>query len=243
MAKLTMKQLINTAKELDEVMGLVPSPPIEDDDQGKLEKWLKEAAEELQENDELTPETESVLKALEAVEATEEVEEIDLVKTVDETDSLQELKKVVKSYDEFKSLRGELTKYKTPDDVEDLKEVMFDLLEHEEEAEKKEPVKEARKTPSGKDEVPIPKKGEAKMKVVPAEKEEKKEQKKEPKSKEGVDHSKSNKAIVYLAWEDGEKDLEKLHKKVNENVKLGTIKSWTRQWVKGKALPAIAKNK
>ena len=84
------------------------------------------------------------------------------------------------------------------------------------------------------EEIPIPKKGDAKKeKEVPV----------KVKKTGKVDPLKSNKAVVYLTWVDGEKDVEKLHKKVNENVKLSTIKSWTRQWVNGNALPAIAKTK
>jgi hypothetical protein len=65
----------------------------------------------------------------------------------------------------------------------------------------------------------------------------------EPKPKERIprDFSTSNKAQVYLAWRDGEVDTSALHKKVSEEVKLSTIKSWTGMWKKGKGLPAIAK--
>ena len=53
----------------------------------------------------------------------------------------------------------------------------------------------------------------------------------------------SVKAKIYLAWQDGEEDVEKLHQKVaNEEVKESTVKNWLRRWPKGKGLPAIAKD-
>ena len=56
-----------------------------------------------------------------------------------------------------------------------------------------------------------------------------------------VDHSKSNKAQVWKAWKDGETKVKKLHKKIKGAVKEATISSWIKQWEKGNALPAIAK--
>jgi len=111
--------------------------------------------------------------------------------------------------------------------MKELREVMLEMLKEEKE-EKPEPKAKAEKVVEKKKE---PEQKEEKTLVV----------KKETKQKGLTDHSKSNKAIVYLAWKDGEKDLEKLHKKVNENVKLTTIKGWTRMWVNKKGLPAIAK--
>lgn len=55
-----------------------------------------------------------------------------------------------------------------------------------------------------------------------------------------ADPSKSNKGQVYLAWKAGETDIDKLHKKVNEAVNIGTIKAWIGQWKNGKNLPAVA---
>lgn len=52
----------------------------------------------------------------------------------------------------------------------------------------------------------------------------------------------SNKAVVYLLFsQKGVEDIDKLHKKVNEQVQAKTIKNWISQWKKGKNLPAIAK--
>lgn len=62
-----------------------------------------------------------------------------------------------------------------------------------------------------------------------------------PEAKKTTDFSKSNKAIVYLAWKDGMEDVVKLHKKVKEAVKEGTIRGWLSQWKRGENFPAIAK--
>ena len=252
MAKLTVEQLINTATELNDVMGFneEDAPPVEGTKE-ELQAWVKEAAEELQPPDEISKESQIVLQALDVwvnqedrkdLDADEEDETApeaetetetdgpDLVKKLDETETLKDLKTMVKANDEFKSLRGSITKYKAGEE-EELKEAMFVLLEPVEEEEKPE-TKEIKMTPSGKEEVPIPKKSDAKKeKEVPV----------KVKKTGKVDPSKSNKAIVYLTWVDGEKDVEKLHKQVNENVKLSTIKSWLNQWKTEKNLPAVAK--
>ena len=55
------------------------------------------------------------------------------------------------------------------------------------------------------------------------------------------DHSKSNKAIIYLAWKDGETDVAKLSKKVKGAIKDSTIKIWVGMWKNKKNLPAVAK--
>jgi len=56
-----------------------------------------------------------------------------------------------------------------------------------------------------------------------------------------ADPSKSNKGQIYLAWKDGEEDINKLHKMVDEAVKTNTIKGWMKGWKVGKRLPAVAK--
>ena len=56
-----------------------------------------------------------------------------------------------------------------------------------------------------------------------------------------VDRSKSNKAVVYKLWTAGTKDPEKLSAKVNNAVKLTTIKAWLNQWKNKKNLPSVAK--
>jgi len=164
MAKLTIEQLNNTAEELDDLMALDPAPP-KDGSKEEIETWIKEAAEELQPQDVISEETQSILEVLGVWIAPEnreefegEAEELDLIKELDEAESLKDLKALVKSYDEFKSLRGTINKYKAGDE-EDLKEEMFFLLEPEKE-EKKPETKVVKMTPSGRKEVPIPKKKE-----------------------------------------------------------------------------------
>jgi hypothetical protein len=62
--------------------------------------------------------------------------------------------------------------------------------------------------------------------------------------KSNRDFSKSNKAIVWKAWDkDKNLSIEKLLEKVDNNVKEQTIKNWINQWKKGNNLPAVAKNK
>jgi len=165
MAKLTIEQLNNTAKELDDLMALDPAPP-KDGSKEEIETWIKEAAEELQPQDVISEETQSILEALgvwiapeNREEFEDETEEPDLIKELDEAENLKDLKALVKSYDEFKSLRGTITKYKAGDE-EDLKEEMFFLLEPE-----KPETKVVKMTPSGRKEVPIPKKKEKKLVV------------------------------------------------------------------------------
>ncbi len=185
MTKLTMEQLIKAANELDELMGLDLLPPVEDEDQEALETWIKDASEELHGDDTVSDETETVLEELDVwiapedrVDKEDEDEKgtkdvaddgggQDLSAEVDAAESLKELREIVKANDEFKSLRGLMTKYKAGSE-EDLKEEMLDLLEPDANLEPKEEKKPEtkRKTPSGRDEVPIPKKGEAKMEVV-----------------------------------------------------------------------------
>jgi len=64
-----------------------------------------------------------------------------------------------------------------------------------------------------------------------------------PGEKISKDLSKSDKAIVYLQWSAGEKDLDKLYALTQNKIKIITVKLWINQWIKGKNLPAIAKNK
>jgi len=169
MAKLTLEQLNKTAKELDNLMGLTPAPP-EDGTKEELDAWIKEAAEELQPADKVKTESRTVLETLgvwinpeDRAEPTdddeeEDGEELDLTKEVDVAEGLKVLKELVKTYDEFKSLRGSITKYKAGDE-EELKETMFEELNLEKKEEKPE-TKVIKMTPSGKEEVPIPKKEE-----------------------------------------------------------------------------------
>lgn len=63
------------------------------------------------------------------------------------------------------------------------------------------------------------------------------------KTSKPVDISKSNKAIVWKAWDKGETEVEKLLEAVDNNVKASTIKNWISGWAKGNNLPAIANQK
>ncbi len=61
-----------------------------------------------------------------------------------------------------------------------------------------------------------------------------------------TDPSKSNKAIVYLAWKSkGITDPDKLLKLVENRVKESTVRTWVSAWKRGDKnfLPAIAKVK
>jgi len=233
-----MKDLIKVANELQKVMDFEEGGPPVDGTEKELTKWVEEAVDEI---DYVTdkfsdfavaylidqdlwkgPLLEEEEPEVEEAEVVEEVSD-NLVDQVKAAGTMRDLKIICKDLDEFKSIRGQVTKYKT---MKELREVMLGMLE----GEKKPEVAKKATTKSAPEKKPVEKK-EEKTPVV----------KKETKQKGLTDHSKSNKAIVYLAWKDGEKDLEKLHKKVNENVKLTTIKGWTRMWGNKKGLPAIAK--
>lgn len=72
-------------------------------------------------------------------------------------------------------------------------------------------------------------------------------QDKQPKKRVGTSSAKprdhSNKAQVYRAWQDGEKDVDALSTMIDGAVKKTTIKAWLNDWRKDKNLPSIAKNK
>lgn len=108
-----------------------------------------------------------------------------------------------------------------------VKKIKEEIVENYEFQEAEEKEKEEEK-PAPK---PAKKKEEKKSESKPAEKKEEK--------KTSIDHSKSNKAIVYQRWQKGEENVDKLIK--NVSVKETTIKNWINQWKKGKNLPAIAK--
>jgi len=161
----------------------------------------------LKDSEELEDPTEGKFEEAEEVQTEEEKQEgDDLFSEVKSAERLKDLRDIAKSNDEFKGIRGQLSRYKT---TKELRMVMLGVLREE-------------------------------SKQVKEEKFEKTEKEKSPDVK---DYSKSNKALVYFAWKNGETDCEKLLKIVDGRVKKTTIISWTRQWSKGKALPAIAKSK
>ena len=140
-------------------------------------------------------------------------------------DELQEnYKRIMLKLDEEKLID------ETPEEAIDFWE---ENLDHFVEPAPPEEVEEEKETPKKKE----------KGKEKPAEKKSKKtetEPKKPGVGKKKVDYSKSNKAVVYKAWKDGETNFDTLHKKVNKAVKLGTIKGWLAMWGRGKGLPAVA---
>lgn len=95
-----------------------------------------------------------------------------LVDQIEEAETLKELKSIAKDLDEFKDIRGQLTKYKTK---EDLHTAMLEHLEGEE------PPKEIEPEPEPETE-PTPKKS---TKTKAKQPEKKKEPKPKPSSKEG----------------------------------------------------------
>jgi hypothetical protein len=150
-----------------------------------------------------------------------DVEPVDdsLEKAVEEAETLKDCRELVKANDVFKPLRNGLAGYKL---IRKLKEEMLALLVPEEEPKK--------------EEEPAKEKKETKKPASSAKKETKK-----PAADKKDKGAPSNKEVVYLAWKAGETDLEKLHKKVKEGVRIGTIKSWLSAWSKDKNLPAVAK--
>lgn len=117
------------AEEFNELFGLDP----EINAKGKTTKVIadiKEAAEMIEPEDEITKETIAGLKELGIPMGKKEEddipEEIDLVKEIEKADRVQDLRDIARAYEEFKSLRGMLTKWKT---VMSLKDVMLNVLE------------------------------------------------------------------------------------------------------------------
>lgn len=113
---------------------------------------------------------------------------------------------------------------------------------------KKKPVKKTTKKAEKKK--PVKKKATKKSSKKAAANSEKKTTKKKASAKPAkkksagkTDFSKSNKARVWKLWKNGKgiKDPEKLHKRVNEAVKVNTIRGWLSSWQKGSNLPAVAK--
>ena len=68
-------------------------------------------------------------------DAPEDDDNLELVAEVNGAERLKDLKEIAKSYDEFKSIRGELSAYKTADE---LREAMLEHLEEEPEEKKEE---------------------------------------------------------------------------------------------------------
>jgi outer membrane biosynthesis protein TonB len=210
--KLTKRQLVAAYKELDTVIGV--DPPIDYEDLS-----VEEFAREL----------------LETVE--------ELVEPGDKfSDSTQAI------FDQLKEEPEE------PEDDPEEKEEPDDEPEEDDPEEKEEPDDEPEeddKEDDEQDDEPEPEEKPRKRSAKPVKEEkakpEKKEKKEKPEKKEKKERKKkdsgepSNKAQVYLAWKDGEKDEKKLHAIVSERVQIKTIHSWLSSWEKGKRFPAISK--
>jgi len=223
--------------------------------------WLN--MEEEEEIEEKTKETEE--EPEEEPEEAEVVEEETLEEQVKTAPTLKDLKIVAKTNDEFKSIRGQLTKY---NDIDPLVEDMLKMLNPPEkvkpEKDLKSQIKEAdslkelrsllindvfeqhvnelgsiKLTRMLKDSmVCVAETGVMPVKKKEEEKSEPKEEKKAAKTKKEKG-TPSRKLLVYQAWKDGEEDVTKLHKLSPEitEIKVTTIKMWIKSWKKGIKLP------
>ena len=147
-----MKDLIKVANELQKVMDFEEGGPPVDGTEKELTKWVEEAVDEIDyEMDKFSDETVHILTdmdlwkgpALEKAEEEEEEGEVveeaevvddNLVDQIKAAGQMKDLKIICKDLDEFKPIRGYLTKYKT---VKELREVMLEMLEKEEKSEPK----------------------------------------------------------------------------------------------------------
>ena len=141
-----MYDLIKVANELQKVMDFEEGgPPVEGTEKA-LKKWVEEAVEEIDyEIDKFTDATTRILIDMQLwrgpaldedededendpeVEVVEEVEEVDnLVDQIKAAGQMKDLKNTCKDLDEFKSIRGQLSKYKS---IKELREVMLEMLE------------------------------------------------------------------------------------------------------------------
>ena len=191
--KLKRSQLMEASEELNELLFEEGDKQrIDGNSVEELSEQIKEAAELIDpEQDEITEDTVQVLKNLdvwelpekeepekeEQTEDAEVVPETDpLVEEIEDAERLKDLRDIAKANDEFKEIRGKLTKWK---DEEDLRGVMLEILEGP--GEEKEPEEAPKEKPAPK-EKEAPK---AKMEVVKGGKSEKTE-KKPAKKKKGT---------------------------------------------------------
>ena len=200
--KLKRSQLMEASEELNELLFEEGDKQrIDGNSVEELSEQIKEAAELIDpEQDEISEDTEQVLKNLdvwelpekeepEKEEQTEEAEVVPetdpLVEEIEDAERLKDLRDIAKANDEFKEIRGKLTKWK---DEEDLRGVMLEILEGPPEEKEPEEVPKEKPAPKKKEkEEPEPK---AKMEVVKGGKE--KPEKKPAKKKKG----RTKKAVV-----------------------------------------------
>ena len=157
-----MKDLIKVAEELQKVMDFEEGGPPVDGTVEELTKWVEEAVDEIDyETDKFSDEAVKYLTELDLWKgpALEEEGEIvvgdavevdNLVDEIKAAGTMRDLKIICKDLDEFKSIRGQLTKYKT---MKELREVMLGILEDE---------KEEKPAPKAKAEKPVVEKKEKK---------------------------------------------------------------------------------
>ena len=173
-----MKDLIKVANELQKVMDFEEGGPPVDGTEKELTKWVEEAVDEIDyEIDKFTDDTTRILIDMQLwrgptldededednpeVEVVEEVEEVDnLVDQIKAAGQMKDLKNTCKDLDEFKSIRGQLSKYKS---MKELREVMLGMLEDEKEKKPEPKAKEEKKPVEKKTSVvkPAVKKGSA----------------------------------------------------------------------------------
>ena len=142
----TKEKLQLLAKELNEVLGLDPEISLELLEE-KLLKEINEAKTMIEPGDTLSEQAEEILAELDLPEAPESenekedsIEAIPLRTQMENAERLKDLRDIAKANDEFKSIRGALTKWKTKMSLID---VMLDVLDDMEgkEMQEKEKVK------------------------------------------------------------------------------------------------------
>ena len=225
--ELTKAVLLAAAKDINKADIADPAIDIKGSE-SQLKKALKAAAEIVEPEDELKPETFAVLKAVAEEDQDEdgaddadvdETEEVEDDESEADEPSLKDLT-VEELQTRCKAAGIQFKAKKTT------KAQLIELLEayasKTEEDEPEPEVKPEKKATPSKPAAP-----------VKAEKTEKKEKK---------DFSISNKAIVWKAWNNGKGETSpSALNKIAPDVQEKTIKAWIQAWTKGKNLPAVAK--
>ena len=137
------------AEEFNVVLGLDPVISLELSEE-KLLKEINEAKAMIEPGDTLTEKAQEILAELDLPEAPEaenekkdSIEVIPLKTQIEDAERLKDLRDIAKANDEFKSIRGQLTKWKTKMSLIDVMLDVLDAREEEdwriEEGEKQEP--------------------------------------------------------------------------------------------------------
>ena len=137
------------AEEFNVVLGLDPVISLELSEE-KLLKEINEAKAMIEPGDTLTEKAQEILAELDLPEAPEaenekkdSIEVIPLKTQIEDAERLKDLRDIAKANDEFKSIRGQLTKWKTKMSLIDVMLDVLDDMEGKEMQEKEEPVKES----------------------------------------------------------------------------------------------------